>query len=142
MSEVLPLASRQGLVEQQFAVAPHNTQMVVAAQFAGVVSGSFKFLIEQRLPGNDWSVVGGADVPNIDGVTSLAWRFSEQIVDDPNGWESERDVVIAGKTFRQLTLRPVQRITIESSVAIEYSIDVIVANVAPPAAQMNIQAGN
>ncbi len=139
-SEVLPLATRSGVVEQQFACNPHNTHMTVTALFGTVpANATFKFVIEQRLT-SEWSVVGGAEILDLPAalfdkqgspVTSLTWRFSEQIVIDPGPWDSERDVIILGQTYRQLGLRPVQRLTVESSANLPYAVDVTVEDVAP-----------
>jgi len=140
MAEVLSFIERTGVVEQQFNVAAQNTQMTVVASFGAVPSNlTFRLLVEQRLPGNEWSVVGGAEVIGLSELlgaqTSLTWKFSEQIVADMDGWESHRDVIIGEGTYKQLAFRPVQRLTVETSATLEYGVDIVAEDVAPPAFQ-------
>src|SRR3972149_4973003 len=140
MAETLASASRAGVIEQQFNVAAQNTQMTVVASFGPAPSHlTFRLLGEQRLPGNEWSVVGGAEVIGLSELlgaqTSLTWKFSEQIVADMDGWESHRDVIIGGGTYKQLAFRPGQRLTVEPSATLEYGVDIVAEAVAPPAFQ-------
>jgi hypothetical protein len=99
----------------------------------------FRFVIEQSLDGVEWWTLAGGtlrDVRRLDAqgqpVTSFSWMISEQLLRsdecDKRGYVSMRDHEFRGQTYRQLALCDRQRLTVETTGPLTYSVDATVAD--------------